>query len=378
MDGLGEGVKKTAPREKGPQGSTRTARMRAYGRAAHAGEPAARTARPPVHPDREGPGGRRTVRKGTERRSPGQPAARDGNRAARVPSALTCQTSPAVCVPTMHSSRQGASMALPYTAAATRDTVAHSTVRPAPGQAARRTGRRPTSRPATAPRPAAPRPAAATPSRISSAECVVNDRRSDAGVGGAREERRPGDVRHVPGDRVVQQFRGVPALRQPRPDEHAALRAVPGAAGGQRGGQSVQQRVAAHHPVGVPDPGQVRVQVVVRQVAGGRRLVDGRAVQIERLLDDDAGAARSGGRARSQPSRSPGASTLEKLPSRTVRSAACGSAATHGSDAPSNRSSPYGSSSTIHIPYRAAISATARRRSSGRVRPVGFWKVGIR
>ena len=49
---------------------------------------------------------------------------------------------------------------------------------------------------------------------------------------------------------------------------------------------------------------------------------------------------------------------------------------TVGSVLPSKRTSPYGSSSRTSKPPFASF-ASRLRRSSGNVRPVGFWKVGI-
>ena len=61
-----------------------------------------------------------------------------------------------------------------------------------------------------------------------------------------------------------------------------------------------------------------------------------------------------------------------------VRSRAAGCAASRSTGSPSRRSALYGSSSTSHRFAAAAASAIAARRSAGIVRPVGFWKVGIR
>ena len=70
--------------------------------------------------------------------------------------------------------------------------------------------------------------------------------------------------------------------------------------------------------------------------------------------------------------------TLDAEFSSTVRSAMPGWAAIGGTDSPSKRSSPYGSSSSNGTPVRTSTSAIAARRSADIVRPVGFWNVGMR
>ena len=76
--------------------------------------------------------------------------------------------------------------------------------------------------------------------------------------------------------------------------------------------------------------------------------------------------------------RRPGESTFESVWMTTVRSRAAGWAASRSTGSPSRRSALYGSSSISHSPAVAAASASAARRSALSVRPVGFWKVGIR
>lgn len=81
---------------------------------------------------------------------------------------------------------------------------------------------------------------------------------------------------------------------QGHPDEHAALRPVPPAALGQRGRQAFEHGVPALLVRG-PHHADVRVEVAVAQVSGGRGLVDGRRVQVGGLLGDHTGAAQPGG-----------------------------------------------------------------------------------
>lgn len=119
----------------------------------------------------------------------------------------------------------------------------------------------------------------------------------------------------------------------------------------------------------------VRVQVAVGEIAGGGELVDGRGVQVGGLLGDGAGAAdalRRAQPAQPQPRRHDLGEAAQEH--RAVLRARVGGDPRHPFS--SYRSSPYGSSSTIHSPRRAATSATAARRAAGRVRPVGFWNVG--
>ena len=176
----------------------------------------------------------------------------------------------------------------------------------------------------------------------------------------------------------MQQALGVPAVGQARPHEHPALRAVPGRARGQRGAEAVQQRVAAR-AVGRAQPGDVRVEVDAGEVRRGRRAWS--TVEVCRsaacLATTSARAQRRRGRAASR-SAGPARAPWRTCDTAIVRSSAPGSAATGGSGAPRVAQLAVGVVLDDPQPVRARrVAASARRRSSGSVRPVGFWKVGI-
>src|ERR687896_1044876 len=79
-------------------------------------------------------------------------------------------------------------------------------------------------------------------------------------VGLAREEREAGHERDIARQRAREQRLGVPAVREPRPDEHAALGTVVRRPGRQSGGQPVEQRVAAASVLGAQDA-EMRVEI---------------------------------------------------------------------------------------------------------------------
>ena len=76
------------------------------------------------------------------------------------------------------------------------------------------------------------------------------------------------------------------------------------------------------------------------------------------------------------PTRSPGATVFENDDVKVTRSPPS-SAWSAGGAVPSYRTRPYGSSSSTSRSCARQSSAIRRRRSSLRVRPLGFWNVGI-
>ena len=76
------------------------------------------------------------------------------------------------------------------------------------------------------------------------------------------------------------------------------------------------------------------------------------------------------------PVRTPGATVFEN-DDVYVTSSPPSSSSRLGGAAPSNRTSPYGSSSSTESPCSRTISTSRARRSAESVRPLGFWKVGI-
>lgn len=95
-------------------------------------------------------------------------------------------------------------------------------------------------------------------------------------------------------DHLGEQGGGVVPLRQPRPQEHAALGTGPHRPG-REGVREAREHGVPALAVDGGDAGDVGVQVTVGQVAGGGELVDGRGVQVGGLLGDRAGPAQLGG-----------------------------------------------------------------------------------
>ena len=195
-------------------------------------------------------------------------------------------------------------------------------------------------------------------------------------VGGAREERCARDEGDVTRERGTEQHRGVPPLRQPRPDEHAAVRVVPGRAGGQRVAEARQQRVAAR-AVDRPQARRgarrcARGEHRARRPSGRWSRCGGRRPAWRSSAPAAAPPARASSR-----SAGPGARTFES--EETAMRAVLGAReAARARGAARRRSAARRTGRPRAARARARRRAPrARRGPRGRsCRPVGFWKVG--
>ena len=161
------------------------------------------------------------------------------------------------------------------------------------------------------------------PSAISSGGCVGEREPQRRAVGRAGEEREAGHEGDVARERALEQRRGVAAVGQPRPDEHAAVGVVVRRARRQRGRQPVDERVAARAVGGAQAPMRAsRSTVASQRAAAAWSTVDEcRSAACLAIVSGRRSAARA---PRTQPTRSPGAAIFDSVDSDSTRSSRAG------------------------------------------------------